>query len=348
MPTKVVAVLPKGGDAANREGFVNCVEQALGLPEFLKQKNAELVVTADKDGPHCELEKHIPDMDILITTPFHPAYMTKDRIERAKKLQLALTAGVGSDHIDLHAAGQKGITVVECTESNTESVAEDEVMRMLILIRNFIPGWKQIVEGGWDVCAVTKDAWDMQDKTVGTVGAGHIGRAVMDRLAGWKVKRLYHSRHQHTELEKLGVQHTPDWDTFLKSCDVITINMPLTDKTRGMFNKEVFAKMKDRSYLVNNARGAIVDTDDLVEALKSGKLQGYGGDVWPKQPSPPDHPWRKMPRHAMTPHVSGDTVDAQLRIEQMTKDILQRYFKAQPLPEKDIIVSGGRLAEAYS
>ena len=147
-----------------------------------------------------ELEKHIPDMDILITTPFHPAYMNTERLKKAKNLKLILTAGVGSDHIDLHTAAEKGMTVAEVSGSNVVSVAEDELMRILILLRNFLPANKQVSEGGWNVAAVAYRAFDLQGKTVGTVGSGRIGQELLKRLKVHAPNPRAPSPHLHVEV----------------------------------------------------------------------------------------------------------------------------------------------------
>ena len=184
-----------------------------------------------------ELEKHIEDMHVLITTPFHPAYVTAERIKKAKNLELLLTAGIGSDHIDLPAAAAAGLTVAEVTGSNTVSVAEDELMRILILLRNFLPGYQQVVKGEWNVAGIAHRAYDLEGKTVGTVGAGRIGRLLLQRLKPFNCNLLYHDRLQiNPELEKeIGAKFEEDLDAMLPKCDVIVINTPLTEKTRFPF-----------------------------------------------------------------------------------------------------------------
>jgi formate dehydrogenase len=181
-----------------------------------------------------ELEKHIPDLHVLISTPFHPAYVTEERIKKAKNLQLLLTAGIGSDHIDLNAAAAAGLTVAEVTGSNVVSVAEDELMRILILVRNFLPGYKQAVAGEWNVAGIAHRAYDLEGKTVGTVGAGRIGKLLLQRLKPFNCNLLYHDRlKMEPELEKeIGAQFEDDLDTMLPKCDIVVINTPLTDKTR--------------------------------------------------------------------------------------------------------------------
>lgn len=181
-----------------------------------------------------ELEKHIEDMHVLITTPFHPAYVSAERIKKAKNLELLLTAGIGSDHIDLPAAAAAGLTVAEVTGSNTVSVAEDELMRILILLRNFLPGYQQVVHGEWNVAGIAYRAYDLEGKTVGTVGAGRIGRLLLQRLKPFNCNLLYHDRLKiDPELEKeIGAKYEEDLDVMLPKCDVIVINTPLTEKTR--------------------------------------------------------------------------------------------------------------------
>ncbi|KGN59666.1 formate dehydrogenase, mitochondrial [Cucumis sativus] len=347
---KIVGVFYKANEyAAMNPNFVGCVEGALGIREWLESQGHEYIVTDDKEGLDSELEKHIPDLHVLITTPFHPAYVTAERIKKAKNLKLLLTAGIGSDHVDLNAAAAAGLTVAEVTGSNVVSVAEDELMRILILVRNFLPGYHQVVNGEWNVAGIAHRAYDLEGKTVGTVGAGRIGKLLLQRLKPFNCNLLYHDRLKiDPELEKqIGAQFEEDLDAMLPKCDVLVINTPLTDKTRGLFNKERIAKCKKGVLIVNNARGAIMDTQAVVDACNSGHVGGYSGDVWNPQPAPKDHPWRYMPNQAMTPHISGTTIDAQLRYAAGVKDMLERYFKGEEFPAQNYIVKEGQLAPQY-
>jgi formate dehydrogenase len=275
--------------------------------------------------------------------------VTEERIKKAPKLKLALTAGIGSDHVDLLAASKGGLTVAEVTGSNTVSVAEHVVMMILSLVRNYMPAHQQVKDGKWNIAEIAAKAYDLEGKKVGTVGAGRIGQLVLQRLGGFNCEELlyydYGQLDKETE-EKLHCRRA-DLDELISTCDVVTINCPLHEGTRGMFNKELIGKMKKGSYLVNTARGAICDTDAVKEALESGHLAGYAGDVWYPQPAPPDHPWRTMPNQAMTPHYSGTTLDAQERYAAGTKDILQRTFDGEDLKPADIICKDGKLAPQY-
>ncbi|KAK2998876.1 hypothetical protein RJ639_023996 [Escallonia herrerae] len=347
---KIVGVFYKANKyAALNPNFLGCAENALGIRDWLESQGHQYVVTDDKEGPDCELEKHIPDLHVLITTPFHPAYVTAERIKKAKNLQLLLTAGIGSDHIDLQAAAAAGLTVAEVTGSNTVSVAEDELMRILILVRNFLPGYHQVIKGEWDVASIAYRAYDLEGKTVGTIGAGRIGKLLLQRLKPFNCNLLYHDRlKMDPDMEnQTGAKFEEDLDAMLPKCDIVVMNMPLTEKTRGMFDKERIAKMKRGVLIVNNARGALMDTQAVVDACSSGHVAGYSGDVWYPQPAPKDHPWRYMPNQAMTPHISGTTIDGQIRYAAGTRDMLDRYFKGEDFPAQNYIVKEGEIASQY-
>jgi formate dehydrogenase len=180
---------------------------------------------------------------------FHPGYLTKERLQKAKKLKLAITAGIGSDHVDLNEANRTngGVTVAEVTGSNVVSVAEHVVMTILVLVRNFVPAHEQIEAGGWDVAAAAKNEYDLEGKVVGTVAAGRIGERVLRRLKAFDCKELLYFDYQplKPEIEReIGCRRVHDLEEMLAQCDVVTINCPLHEKTRGLFNKKLISKMK--------------------------------------------------------------------------------------------------------
>ncbi|MGH7948357.1 MAG: NAD-dependent formate dehydrogenase, partial [Candidatus Binataceae bacterium] len=307
-----------------------------------------LVVTSDKDGPGSAFERELPDADVVISQPFWPAYLTADRIAKAPELKLAITAGIGSDHVDLQAAGERGITVAEVTYSNSVSVSEHVVMMILALVRNYIPSYGWVVKGGWNIADCVSRSYDLEAMDVGTVAAGRIGTAVLRRLKPFDVKLHYTDQHRlPTNVEQeLNVTYHPNVESLVRVCDVVTINCPLHPQTENMFNDALIGKMKRGAYLVNTARGKICDRDAVVRALESGQLAGYAGDVWFPQPAPKDHPWRTMPHHGMTPHVSGTSLSAQARYAAGTREILECWFSGRPIREEYLIVKGGKLAGA--
>jgi formate dehydrogenase len=324
------------------------VSGALGLRKFLAAQGHTLVVTSDKEGPNSVLDRELPDAEVVISQPFWPAYMTAERIGRAPKLKLIVTAGIGSDHTDLTAANAHGITVAEVTYSNSISVAEHVVMMILSLVRDYIPSHDWARQGGWNIADCVQRAYDLEGMQVGTVAAGRIGLAVLRRLKPFDVGLHYTDRHRLPETVEgeLNLTWHPTAESLARICDVVTINCPLHPETRDLFNAAMLSKMKRGAYLVNTARGLIVNRDAVAETLSNGQLAGYAGDVWYPQPAPVEHPWRTMPHNGMTPHVSGTSLSAQARYAAGTREILECYFEGRPIRDEYLIVKGGTLAGA--
>ncbi len=303
-------------------------------------------MTSDKEGPDSEFERRLPEAEVVISQPFWPAYLTAERIEKATNLKLALTAGIGSDHVDLDAAIEHDVTVAEVTYCNSISVAEHVVMMILGLVRNYLPSYQTVLDGAWNIADCAERSYDLEGMQVGTVAAGRIGSAVLRRLAPFEVGLHYTDRHRLPESveQELNLTFHPDAKSMVGECDVVTINAPLHPETEHLFDDEMFAAMKRGSYLINTARAKICDRDAVVRALESGRLAGYAGDVWFPQPAPADHPWRTMPHHGMTPHISGTTLSAQARYAAGTREILECFFEGREIRDEYLIVEGGKLA----
>jgi formate dehydrogenase len=261
-------------------------------------------------------------------------------------------------------------------------------MTILVLLRNFVPAHEQVARGDWDVAAVAKQEYDLEGKVVGTVAVGRIGERVLRRLKPFGCKELLYFDYQALSPEKeaeIGCRRVDSLEEMLAQCDVVTINCPLHEKTKGLFNKELISKMKKGehfddiffffppplstssssppllttssrpgSYLVNTARGAIVVKEDVAEALRTGHLAGYGGDVWFPQPAPRDHPLRTAVNpfgygNAMVPHMSGTSLDAQRRYADGTKAILESYLSGRHdyRPEDLIVYQGDWATKSY-
>ncbi|MBS6362822.1 NAD-dependent formate dehydrogenase [Burkholderia sp.] len=326
--------------------LVGCVSGELGLRNYLEANGHQLIVTSDKDGPDSEFEKWLPEAEVVISQPFWPAYLTADRIAKAKKLKLALTAGIGSDHVDLEAAAKAGITVAEVTGSNSISVAEHVVMVTLTLVRNYLPSHKFSEEGGWNIADCVSRSYDIEGMHFGTIGAGRIGLAVLRRLKPFGLNLHYTQRHRlSADIEQeLGLTYHADPRSLASTVDIVNLQIPLYPSTENLFNDEMIASMKRGAYLINTARAKLVDRDAVVRALTSGHIAGYAGDVWFPQPAPPDHPWRTMPYNGMTPHISGTSLSAQARYAAGTLEILQSFFNGTPIRNEYLIVAGGGLA----
>lgn len=326
--------------------LVGCVSGELGLREYLEANGHTLIVTSDKDGEDSEFEKHLPEADVVISQPFWPAYLSAERIAKAPKLKLALTAGIGSDHVDLDAAMKAGITVAEVTYSNSISVAEHAMMSILNLVRNFVPSHQYAVDGGWNIADCVERSYDLEGMDVGIIAAGRIGRALAKRLKPFGVHLHYFDTHRLPEEveQDLGLTFHETVQDLVKNVDVVSVHSPLVPATYHLFDEKLLGSMRRGSYIVNTARAEIMVRDDIVKALESGQLAGYAGDVWYPQPAPADHPWRTMPNNAMTPHISGTSLSAQARYAAGTQEILEDFFNERELRDEYKIVDGGRLA----
>ena len=326
--------------------LLGCVSGGLGLKKFLEDQGHTFIVTSDKDGPDSVFEKEIVDADIAISQPFWPAYLTAERIKKSPNLKLAITAGIGSDHVDLQAAIDNDMTVCEVTYCNSISVSEHVVMMILALVRNYIPSYNWVIKKGWNIADCVSRSYDVEGMNIGTVASGRIGLSVLRKLKPFDVKLHYFDRHKlPDDVEKeLNLTFHDSVESMVKVCDVVTINCPLHPETEHLFDEAMLGKMKRGSYLINTARGKICDKNAVAKALESGQLAGYAGDVWFPQPAPKDHPWRTMPNHAMTPHTSGTSLSAQARYAAGVREILECWFAKKPIRDEYLIVQGGKLA----
>lgn len=326
--------------------LLGCVSGELGLRKFLEDAGHTLVVTSDKDGEDSVLEKELVDADVIISQPFWPAYLTADRIAKSPNLKLAITAGIGSDHVDLEAACANNITVTEVTFCNSISVAEHVVMQILALVRNYIPSYNQIINKGWNIADCVERSYDVEGMSIGTVAAGRIGLAVLRRMHPFDVKLHYTDRHRlPAEVEEeLNLTFHESAEEMYPHLDVLTLNCPLHPETEHMLNDNTLKLLKRGAYIVNTARGKLVERDAIVRALENGHIAGYAGDVWFPQPPPKDHPWRTMPNHAMTPHISGTSLSAQTRYAAGVREILEAFLAGAPQRDEYLIAENGKLA----
>ena len=336
---------PKGRDFTPGQ-LLGCVSGELGLRKFLESNGHKFIVTNSKDGDGCEADKHIVDADIVISQPFFPYYLTAERIKKAKNLKMAITAGIGSDHVDLQAAMDNKIDVVEVTFCNSRSVAEHIVMMIVSMVRDYHNQHRIVNEGGWNIADAVHRSYDVEGMHIGTVAAGRIGLDALRKMKPFDVHLHYFDRHKLPDsVEKeLNLTFHNSVESMVKVCDVVTINCPLHPETENLFNKDLISKMKKGAYIVNTARGKICNKDDIADALKSGQLSGYAGDVWFPQPAPNDHVWRSMPNHGMTPHTSGTSLSAQARYADGVREILECFFDKKPIRDQYLIVKNGQLA----
>ena len=336
---------PKGRDF-NEGELLGCVSGELGLRKFLESNGHQLVVTSDKDGEGCTADKELVDADVVISQPFFPYYLTREKMETAPNLKMAITAGIGSDHVDLQAAMDRKVDVVEVTYCNSRSVAEHIVMMIVSMVRDYHTQYAIVNNGGWNIADAVQRSYDVEGMHIGTVAAGRIGLDALRKMKPFDVHLHYFDRHRLPEsVEKeLNLTFHDSVESMVKVCDVVTINCPLHPETEHLFDEAMINKMKKGAYIVNTARGKICDKDAIAAALKSGQLSGYAGDVWFPQPAPNDHPWRSMPHHGMTPHTSGTSLSAQTRYADGVREILECFFDNKEIRNQYLIVKDGELA----
>jgi formate dehydrogenase len=221
-------------------------------------------------------------------------------------------------------------------------------MQILALVRDYIPQYHLVVNGGWYIADAISRSYDIEGMSVGVVGSGRIGLAVLKRMKPFDVSLHYTDRHRlPTQVEEeLGLTFHPVVESLVKVCVVVSIHCPLHPETEHLFDDELIGKMKRGSYIVNTARGKICERNAIVKALETGQLARYAGDVWFPQPPPKDHPWRTMDNHAMTTHTSGISLAAQARYAAGVREILECWFDGRPIRNEYLIVQGGQLAGA--
>ena len=336
---------PKGRDF-NEGELLGCVSGELGLRKFLESNGHQLVVTSDKDGDGCTADKELVDSDIVISQPFFPYYLTREKMGTAPNLKMAITAGIGSDHVDLQAAMDRKVDVVEVTYCNSRSVAEHIVMMIVSMVRDYHTQYAIVNNGGWDIADAVQRSYDVEGMHIGTVAAGRIGLDALRKMKPFDVHLHYFDRHRlpDTVEKELNLTFHESVESMVEVCDVVTINCPLHPETEHLFDEKMINKMKKGAYIVNTARGKICDKDAIAAALKSGQLSGYAGDVWFPQPAPNDHPWRTMPHHGMTPHTSGTSLSAQTRYADGVREILECFFDKKEIRNQYLIVQNGELA----
>ena len=246
----------------------------------------------------------LKDADVLIVTTY---YATKDVIAAAPNVKLIQRTGVGLDMVDVAYAKERNIPISICKGFNSTSVAELAILDMLALYRHIIDLDNKGKKKEWHTLTYRHDSYEIVGKTVGVVGGGTIGKEVIRRLKAFGAEIIYYDVYPMAEEDEkqLGCRRA-SLDELLESSDIITLHAPLLDSTRGMIGKEQIAKMKRSAILVNTARGALVDPDALIEALKEKRIWGAAFYVF--EPTEPLF-GVDLPNLIVTPHVGAATYD---------------------------------------
>ena len=236
--------------------------------------------------------------------------VTAEVLREPRDLRIVARAGVGVDNIDLAAATDKGILVVNTAEASTVTTAEHAFTLLCAMARQVGPAYKTMAEGGWDRSKFK--GRQLAGKTLGVVGFGRIGQTLAKRALAFDMDVLAYDPFIAAETMLDGkVKMYRDFEDILPHCDVLSFHVPLNDQTRGMLNKDTFAKCRKGVMVVNASRGGVVDEQDLLAALDDGACGGAALDVFSEEPPPEDSPLRRHPKLLVTPHLGASTVEAQ-------------------------------------
>lgn len=251
----------------------------------------------------------------------------REVLDAGNRLKIVSTASVGVDHIDVEYAKKKGVVVAHTPYVLVDAVADLAVGLLIALARKIVVGDRLIRAGQAEEVWGSLMGVDIKGKRAGIVGLGAIGSAVAKRLLAFGAEVVYWSRRRKPEAEfALGIKYV-ELDELLATSDFVFVTMALTPETRGFFKRDRIFKMKRGAYLINVARGGLVDTEALVEALESGHLGGAALDVFDVEPLPPGHRLTRLDNVVLTPHIGSATVETRAKMAELAAENVVRFFK---------------------
>lgn len=251
--------------------------------------------------------------------------VTSELLEDPGRLRAIVRAGVGVDNIDVAAATRRGIVVMNTPGGNTVSTAEHTWALILSLVRHVPAADASVRSGKWERQRFV--GRQLAGKTLGIVGLGRIGKEVARRGLAFDMKVLAYDPFLTADrAAQLGIEAAPSLHAMLPQCDIITLHVPLTEQTRHLIGAEELAFMKPGAFLINCARGGLVDETALVQALQKGHLAGAAFDVFAEEPPPPDSPLLRMPNVVLTPHIGASTIEAQTSVAREAAQLLIDYL----------------------
>ncbi len=290
---------------------------------LLKQRPEFEVVVLPNRLPEAELLPAVKDVVAMVVRS--ETKVTSKVIEAAPQLRVVGRAGVGIDNVDVEAATQHGVVVMNTPGGNTISTAELTFAMLLNLARKVAQAHASMATGKWD--RKQFQGAELAGKTLGVLGLGRIGSEVAKRALAFGMNVIgYDPFLTEARARALGVELAADLDDVYRDSDFITVHMPVTEQTRGMLNAAAFAKMKPKVCIVNCARGEIISESDLLASLDSGKVAAAALDVYATEPLPADHPFRKHPGITLTPHLGASTHEAQEKCGVEVAEVITGYL----------------------
>lgn len=302
-----------------------------GLKIIKARFNAE-VWTEYSPPPKKVIIEKVKDVDAL-------ASLLSDKLDAevfdaAPKLKIIAQMAVGFDNIDVPEATKRGIYITNTPEVLTETTADFAWTLLMAVARRVVEADKYVRSGQWKVGwhPMMMQGRDVHDATLGVVGAGRIGYAVARRAKGFNMKILYYDIIPRPEMEKELNAKKVDLNTLLKESDFVSVHTPLTKETHHLINAEKLALMKKTAYLINTARGPVVNEKALYQALKKGKIAGAGLDVFEQEPIPVDNPLLKLDNVVVAPHISSASYETRSRMAKMVAENLVAFFEGRKPP----------------
>ena len=257
--------------------------------------------------------------------------INEELLAKAPNLKVIAQASVGYDNIDIAACNARNIPVGNTPGVLVDAVADLAYALILDSARKIVLAYDHVKSCKWGENKPFGLATDLANKTLGVVGMGDIGSAIAERAKASKMKIVYHNRNRRADDEALGATYVT-FDELLAQVDFIVIAVTLNPTTKGMFNKEAFAKMKDGVRIVNISRGAVIDTEAMYEALLSGKLAHAAMDVTDPEPLPGDHKLLSLPNVTVTPHMASATTETRDAMALLTVDNILAGLADKPMP----------------
>lgn len=259
----------------------------------------------------------------------------EELLSKAPKLKVIAQASVGYDNIDVAACTARGIAVGNTPGVLVDAVADLAYGLILDSARSIARGWQHVESGKWGERKGLGFGVDLAGKTLGIVGLGDIGSAVVPRAQSSKMQVIYHNRHKRADEARLGVRYA-SFDELLQTSDFVLVTVNLSPATAGMFDSEAFAKMKPTARFVNISRGQVVDTMALHDALRDGQIAYAAIDVVEPEPLPGDHPLLTLPNITVTPHIAASTVETRDAMAKLAAANILAGLAGEPLPAQVI------------
>ncbi|WP_238177771.1 2-hydroxyacid dehydrogenase [Paenibacillus contaminans] len=279
--------------------------------------------------PREQLLDWLQDADGLVSTG--NVKVDGELLAAAPQLRVIAQSSVGYDNVDIQACTAKGVPFGNTPGVLVETVADLTYALLLAAARRIHDGWEMVKSGRWTPGAAVPFGVDPYGKTLGIVGMGDIGSAVARRAQASGMNVIYHNRSRREDDQALGTRYV-QFDELLAESDFIVVLVPLSASSKGMFDRDQFAKMKPSAYFINASRGSIVNTEALYEALRTGGIAYAALDVTDPEPLPVDHPLIALPNVLITPHVGSATHETRGRMSDLTAANLLAGLAGKPMP----------------